>query len=529
MKKILYTVILGLFVIFEMTSCQDMGEINTDPNNPEDVPSNMLFSGAQKKAVDYVYDNWFSGRQNLVYSQYWAQRNYTEEDRYQIRESTNNNYWNTFYTLIANFNRVILLNTDSKYAGKNAVYGNNDNQIAAARIMRAWLFSIMTDTWGSIPYSEVDKLVSDGAYYAKYDSQPTVYSDIIKELTEAVELIDNSGSNVAFTGGDMMFNGNAGAWKKFANSLKCRLAVHLSKVEPTWKDYITEALASGVFQSNADAAYYHYSVIDPEYCYFYSGFFIDGRNDFSITRPFLDILKGQRDTLNNKAHPWEGVIDPRMAIYTTPNGSGVYLGMPYGVPSNRTSLFRGSVPNWYRNPPVILKKDFPVPIMSFTELQLIISEYKGFSTPEYVAGVNASLDYWSSLAGVIIPENEKSAYVASVSANVTPEAVALQKYIDLFMNGTEAWAELRRTGYPEQLLRPGEISAMNETTPIPFTPLSDTKGDIVARVKYPTNESTLNGAAFNEAVTNYLGGENNYYTKMFWDVRTSPYDHPVNK
>ena len=62
-----------------------------------------------------------------------------------------------------------------------------------------------------------------------------------------------------------------------------------------------------------------------------------------------------------------------------------------------------------------------------------------------------------------------------------------------------------------------------------FTPLSDTKGDIIERVKYPTNESTLNGANFKAAVEKLTDGTNNYYTKMYWDVRTSPYDHPANK
>ena len=97
------------------------------------------------------------------------------------------------------------------------------------------------------------------------------------------------------------------------------------------------------------------------------------------------------------------------------------------------------------------------------------------------------------------------------------------------MNGTEAWTEIRRTGYPEQVLRPGEISAVVDGAQIPFDPLSDVKGDIIARVKYPTNESTLNGANWAEAVSKLDDGTNNYYTKMYWDVRTSTYDHPANQ
>ena len=513
-----------------VTSCEKMETINIDPNNPQSVPSNMLFSGAQKKMMDFIYDNWFGGRQSLTYAQYWAQRNYTEEDRYQIRESVNNNYFNHLYSIIANLNRVIALNTDPKTAGTSALYGDNNNQIAAARIMKVWLYSIITDTWGSVPYSEVDKL-KDGIYHPKYDDQKIIYDDLIKELTEAANMINED--EPAFTGGDRIYGGDAEQWKKFANSLKCRLALHTSKVEGSkWRQYIKEALESGVFESNEDVAAYHYSNVAPEWSLFYEGFFIDGRNDFTITRPFADILKGQRDTLNNKKHPWEGTVDPRLAMFTTPRG-GKYIGMPLGIPTSATNLFRNAAPTWYFFPPMQLKADFPVPIMTYAEVLFIISEYNDFSMDEYAEGVEASIDYWASVSGERVPDAYKAEYIDIVTQEVNAEVVALQKYIDLFMNGTEAWVEIRRTGYPDQLLKPGEISAMRPVasggTAIIFNTLSDTKGLIIPRVKYPTNESTLNGTSFNEAVNKFLGGTNNYYTPMFWDKRTTEGPHPANK
>ena len=108
----------------------------------------------------------------------------------------------------------------------------------------------------------------------------------------------------------------------------------------------------------------------------------------------------------------------------------------------------------------------------------------------------------------------------------------------MFLNGTEAWTEIRRTGYPVQLIRPGEkqtyevrngIGKLESVEEVVFNPLSEVKGDIISRVKYPTNESTLNGKNWQEAVAKLQDGTNNYYTKMYWDVRTSVYDHPANK
>ena len=79
-----------------------------------------------------------------------------------------------------------------------------------------------------------------------------IYAGMISELDEAIGMIDVNQS--AFTSGDVIFGGDASKWKKFGNSLKCRLAIHMSKVDSKWKQYIAEAVASGVMESNDDAA-----------------------------------------------------------------------------------------------------------------------------------------------------------------------------------------------------------------------------------------------------------------------------------
>lgn len=123
MNKILRYTMIGA-VALTTFSCSDINEVNKNPNSPADVPSNMIMEGAEKWAMDNVYDLWFSGRQCLTYSQQWVQRNYTEEDRYQIRETVNNSYFNYLYMGLANFDKVITLNTDEKYKATNSAYGS---------------------------------------------------------------------------------------------------------------------------------------------------------------------------------------------------------------------------------------------------------------------------------------------------------------------------------------------------------------------------------------------------------------------
>lgn len=528
------TIIKGLLftaLIFTISSCKDLEELNIDPNQPETVSTATLMTGAEKSMLDYIYDNWFSGRQALVYAQYWAQRTYTEEDRYQIRESVNNNYFNYLYRVAGNLDKIEKLNTDEATKLSMATYGNNENQIAAAKILKIWLMQVMADTWGSIPYSEAFKL-EEGVLYPKYDDLNTLYYQFIEELDGAIAMINEG--EVVFTEGDLIYDGDASAWKKFGNSLKCRIALRLSKVDPNWKKYIAEAVASGIFTSNSDNAVFNYSKTAPNQCYFYKGFFEDQRNDFSVAKPFIDLLKGQPDTLNVKAHPWKDVVDPRLPIYTSAR-NGKYIGLPYGLTSAQmTASIRNAAPSFYADEPLIVQPDFAISLLSYSEICFILSEYKGFSIPEYKEGVKASLEYWNSLYTKVMGEPAISdsiigAYTNIVSKVVNAEAVATQKYIHLYMNGTEAWSEYRRTGYPTTLLKPGEHSYKVGSSVLDFTTLSETKGDLPARVKYPTNESTLNPTGFKDAVSKLTDGSNNYYSKMFWDVRSQSNPHPSNK
>lgn len=529
MKKFLKYTLIGSLCL-AATACSDQEAMNVNPNAASNVPSNMLMNAAEKWTVDNIYDVWFSGRQCLAYAQQWSQRNYTEEDRYQIRESVNNSYFKYMYMGLNNFQKVIKMNTDAATKDASSAYGANSNQIAAAMIMKVWLADLMTDTWGSIPYTEALKLEDEGVLYAKYDDQKELYATLISELDKAIAMIDED--EYAFTSGDIIFDGDASKWKKFGNSLKCRLAIHMSKVDSNWKKYIQEALASGVMESNDDAAKYQYSTTSTEYCKFYEGYYVDGRNDFAINKTLCDLLKGQRDTLNAKTHPWEGVIDPRLYVYTSDNkGNGIYNGMCVATQTGvQAKIYtQDGVASWYHNQPPVLKKDFAVPLMTYAELKFIIGEYNGFSVDDYKEAVAASIEYWYDVMGDKISEDEINDYVNAVSQNVNAEAYAIQKYIDLFCNGTEAWTEIRRTGYPNQIVRPGEACGTLNGTVYKFTPLSEVKGDIIARVKYPTDESTLNGANWQDAVKKLQDGTNNYYSKMFWDVRTSTYDHPANK
>ena len=299
---------LSVIVILVTASCAtDLEEINIDPNRPESVPTYGIFNYANKAIMDGTRGPFSSARIALPWVQYSAQRNYTEEDRFQFRQESNTALFNSYYLAANNYKSIIDLNVDPATKDEMSAYGNNDNQIAAARIMLAYTFSQLVDTYGDVPYysygnSDPDfqaLQLDEGILKAKYARQEKIYTDLLKELKEASEMIVLT--EVVFTKGDQLFQGNAEKLKRFSNSLRLRIANRVKGIIPGAEDHIANAITSGVMLSNADniGLTYENNTVNPSPLYI--AFFIDNRNDFTISNTFVDLLKGNLG--NNSADP----------------------------------------------------------------------------------------------------------------------------------------------------------------------------------------------------------------------------------
>ena len=283
MKKISYkTIVLFSAFLFLMLGCtKDFEKMNVNPNEPAVVPTQYLLTNAEFRIMDYIWDEWWNGRQGLVYSQYWSQTAYTEESRFEPRVNITNSYWGFFYTNMMDLENIIELNTNEDTKGTAAASGPNENQIAVARIMKAFTFHMMTDIWGDIPYTR----------------QQDIYTDLLKELTEAQAMIVPG--NIY---GDIIYGGDMTKWKKFANSLRMRIALRTSKVDPDYKAKVQAAIDAGVFESYEDDAYFQFDNIAPGYNPLYEAIVVSGRPpDFAVSEFMINTLIG----LN----------DPRLSVY----------------------------------------------------------------------------------------------------------------------------------------------------------------------------------------------------------------------
>jgi hypothetical protein len=233
-----------------------------------------------------------------------------------------------------------------------------------------------------------------------------------------------------------------------------------------------------VFTSNADNAVYSYAAAAPNEAPYYRATVTANRRDFAISKPFIDLLKGE--------NPQLPVTDPRLNKYAATNNAGIYVGLAYGLSEAQAGSFSAgdvSLPG-----SIYGAANFEEVLLEYSEVEFLISEYNNWSQANYVNGVRASLEKWGVATADI------NAYVAQLpSAN--QRNVLNQKYIALFTQFLEAWSDYRRTGYPDFLIKRDDLifSGVIEGEPVSYTfsPLFG-DGGVPSRLYYPVKEQTVN-------------------------------------
>lgn len=498
-------ILAAVLLIALVSSCEV--EYNYNPSTPSVVPTSGILNRVQKNLMDNTRDEWFSGRMSLLWVQYWNQTAYTDEDKFLYRETTNENAWAALYYNAQDLRDIIEYNTNEEFKGGAAAYGPNEGQIAVARIMLVYTFQLATELWGDIPYyayGEDDasfqalKLKYDGETDSpEYATQAKIYASFLKQLKEAVAQIDALGGKTLFTDGDNLFGGDPMKWKKFANSLRLRIAIRTGNTAEA-----QAAVASGVMESNDDNAGVMYEATDALAAPMYVAHYVDNREDFAPSLSFVEFLKGDRGVFG---------ADPRLPIYVAPNADGMYYGIPL-TPDNGTvaSFEHESMPG-----AAVLKADYTEILMEYSEVCFLLSELNGWDQTWYEKGVRASMEKWG------VATAEIDAFIGTLPA-ASEENVITQKYAALYMQPMEAWSELRRTGYPSHLIKPDETytynwkymknGAVRDTSAEYF--FDSSLAELPQRNNYLLNEESVNEESYKKAVQ--TNGGNTQTTKLMW-------------
>ena len=516
MKRLVY-IILGGIALLGTTSCQkDFEEINTNPNRPQQALPTALFNGSTKLFLKNTRNYTTSGMMFRSWMQYSAQDTYTKESRFLYRDYAGDYLWRYPYQVAGGYKDIIDLNTDPKTKELMTTYGKNENQIAAARIMMAYTFALLVETFGDVPYysygspnPERFQALQLNEYISPvYATQKEIYTDLLKELKEAAAQIVSD--SYVFKEGDYIFE-TPDKMRRFANSLRLRLAIRLKDVQ----DAELRALAqqninelkdgTAVMQSESDTVELQFDSDDTNPAPIYNEYFVRNRVDYSPSNSFVQLLKGQRGNFG---------VDPRLQKYFAPKGLtkyqardgrytesnniNDYVGMPYGLDESMADFqFKSGVAVSFFSSR-ILQPNYAEVFMEYSEVCFLLSEANGWDNTWYKKGVEASMKKWG------VDDAKITSFLATIPA-ANEENVLTQKYIALYMNPNEAWAEYRRTGYPHTLIKVNEETDLNIPTEAgqtryKFESLVADLTDIPERLRYPVAYKVINEANYQKAL-----------------------------
>lgn len=494
MKTMKY-LMLGMALLLSLGSCTTkFDEYNTNPNEmdlwnigPSGMLQQLLYSGTEV----FLYRTWLLNGELIQYT--FAGSGNNTYHRYVIANSVGSSAWSNLYRQAANADHMRLL----------AIQRESPNYEAVAVTLRTLLISNVIDIFGDAPYTEAFKGPSEGISQPKFDRQEDVYRALMADYEYANSLYDTS---AAFENPerDLLYGGDVAKWQKFNNSLYLRLLMRLSNRDDVLgvSEKINEIFSSParypIFTSNDDNATMYYDAVEPFVNYFGSRL----ETQFTTStgrRPAEQIINMMKET-----------GDPRISIwFRQPSGADGWKGGQSGIEAQEADLT--GVANL--NKTNLGEYDSPYALMKYDEVLFIQAEamqrgwVAGDAAATYQQAIRASIEFWHGVdkTGLNITDRVIENFLANVPYDGTLKAILDQKYVALFWVGFEAWADYRRTGYPELVIGTGTFN--DHILP--------------RRLVYPTNTMETNRENYEEVLArlrNVYGGDDDMKTPLWWSL-----------
>ena len=512
-KSIIYSATLAA-VLLAGGCKKEKFDINSNPDDVTDVSvtPTVILPGALQATSALVAVDWDFLQ---MWMGYWARsgsyQSLTEIETYKFTNDFQSQVW---YNLYSNANNYNLMITKAQANGSGTYE-------AIGRIMKAHNFQILVDVYNNVPYFEAFKGTS--AATPKYDKGADIYKDLFKQLDTAVALLNDDAATAAalnpeIASADLVYKGDVTAWKRFANTLRLRMIVHLhngansTQVVPGFDiaEQVGKVTAEGFIGAGQSAH------LNP-------GFVATKPNPFY--RAYVTNEAGttsQRDHIRANEYALEYYRyngDPRInRFFVSPSGTTAgQKGITFGTPSGDEDLI-GSNLSTVRAPGYL-------PSGATSRAWILTSVESLFLQAEAVErGVIPGT------AKDLLTEAIRESFVwlgltaAQADAYITGNAgypdvdydeaggglftILSQKWFAL--NGIaayEVWTDYRRTDYVL-----GVPVGFDPGPPISVDP-ANTSTKIPVRLLYPQNEFNYNAA--NVAAE---GTVNVFTSKIFWDL-----------
>ena len=488
---------MAVFMLCHTSCDDDFAAINTNPAVATSIDPGFQITWAQLRTSGGRYENW---RASLIYSSMMIQHmsalcGYWTGDKYTYNAGYSSSLFDRAFTEQVR-DIVDLVNT--LQAGEVG----DQTMLGMARIWKVVIFHRLTDLYGDIPYFEAGKGALEGIDFPAYDSQEAIYMDMLNELEGAVGQIGSGG----FGSADLIYGGNADQWKRFGNSLMLRLAMRLSEVDPGGAQaWVGKAIAGGVMNSTADDAFIQHTNGPEGINRNGIGEVLDKSNGFGDDCPRLSTSFVDRMLATG---------DPRLDVVGYVASGGPQKGLPNGLDSETINNYEGGADlNTYsRINPLLVKVESPMYFMSYAETELLLAEAAvrgwgdGDAGSHYTAGVSAAMAIYGNYdASLAIDGAAIDAYLAANPFDGTLEQIGTQYWFATLLNEYEAYANWRRTGFPN-------------LTPVNYSG-NVTNGQIPLRLAISQGEGTLN-PGFEEAKSRQgLGSDfsSHLSVPVWWD------------
>lgn len=551
----IYTLaILGLLGL--TTSCSDFGDVNDDPEhlNNGNMDYRLMFTQVQSQISGSDWDVWRNG---IIYCSNMMQQtssaDWAEGVFYTWNSGFNGAYWDGFYAVTrgAIFNITQVMDQWKE----NPEY---QNEYQFSRVMRAYMFQIMTDLYGDVPYFEAGQSLA-GLNYPKYDKQEDIYKDILKELDDVNANLKSASGKSKIGNADVIYGGDVDKWRKFGNSLMLRAAMRLVKVDGELaKSYANKAIQNGLFTSQEDNAMVAHTdaIVTNDSAEPYGKIFSnEDPQAFYISEYFIDALKETKDPrihliATKCENPQEKWSAGNKFDFGDSSDIDKLIGLPIGYELKEGEWNIQNAPNFpkdlkgndeeessdkaWRNYYALPNRltygrpDVPSMLVTHSQNYLLLADAaaRGIidggeaKAEEYFKkGVEAAMNQFNlypeakSLVKDFLPADKVKEYIDSrlvaFKENALKE-INWQYYITSFASEYEVFSNWRRTGYPD-------IKSVYEAPHNrPIYPNSIPS--IPRRFTYPTNESQVNSANYNEAVKNLSDGDV-MTSRVWWDVK----------
>jgi len=527
-KIITFLAIGSLFV----GSCKKYLDVNSNPNIANNPNVEAVLPSAQV-AIAHVVGGQFQINGSF-WAQYWTQsplaNQYKQYDQNQPSSDNYNTSWRLLYASAL---------ADLQYVYNTASATNSKQYMAVAGLLTAYTFQVITDAWGDVPFKEALKLKVDGGNESPaYDLQSAIYDGIVTKIDDAIALIDEN-SAVHPGGDDLMYGGDMSMWRTFGYTLKLKVGMRLSEVNPAKAQAIISSITS-----------------DPGFMYFITTDFEEAKIRFSTAggsqNPLYSEIVGLGNTQNiygsaTCIDSMNSNFDPRVGVFYIPisgpvqgitqgdfnnagNAAGKSIASHYVgaeanndesgaapvkfissyeslflqaeatargwlVGGNDQALFEAGIAESFRayltdaDVSEIIRDSLPSEYNEFkVDLNYAIYRYiHGDTVTGYLGG--------DTVANTNLPATNWGSYPAAGTTQEKIRHIVTQKWFSMCGNqGFEAWTEWRRTGYPDFLVT-SVNSLIGTSKPVRFI--------------YPTEEINLNAN---------FPGVKQVTQKMWWDL-----------